>query len=237
MKKFLSTVIVSVSLLIATAQQTRYIADPQTTLKEAKEYFANGSYSLAYPLFKDLNLYMRAADRSDNAISYQEIKYYTIVCALKQNESAATDLAKDFINEEDNIARVMMMNFHLGEYYFRQKNFYQAVANYEKTGTEHLSNDEISDLKFHEGYSYFNLKKFDKAMPLLDQIRKNPKDPNYDDANYYYGFIAFNNGKLRDAQEAFRITENNSRYEKVVPFYIATIMYNTGDKDKALDYA
>ncbi len=92
-------------------------------------------------------------------------------------------------------------------------------------------------MKFNKGYSYFTLQRFDKAMPLLDEIRKNPKDPNYTDANYYYGFIAFNNGKFRDAEQSFKITENDSRYEKVVPFYIATIMYNTGQKDKALEYA
>ncbi|MEO5682098.1 MAG: tetratricopeptide repeat protein [Chitinophagaceae bacterium] len=237
MKKLLSTVLVSVTFFIAAAQQTRFIADPQITLKEAKEYFQNGSYSLAYPLFKDLNLYLREADRSDKAISYQEIKYYTIVCALKQNESAAADQAQTFINAEDNIARVQMMNFHLAEYYFRKKDFDRAIAGYEKTSIDHLSNREIADMKFHQGYAYFNLQRFDKAMPLLDEIRKNPKDPNYTDANYYYGFIAFNNGRFRDAQESFKITESDSRYEKVVPFYIATIMYNTGDKAKALEYA
>ncbi|MFT3934256.1 MAG: tetratricopeptide repeat protein [Chitinophagaceae bacterium] len=237
MKKFVSLVLVSGSFFIATAQQTRYIADPQTTLKEAKEYYQTGSYSLAYPLFKDLNLYLQSADRSDNAINYQEIKYYTIVCALKQNEVAAVDKAKTFIEVEDNIARVQMMQFHLGEYYFRKKDFDQAVASYEKTSIDHLSNREIADMKFHEGYAYFNLKKFDRAMPLLEAIKSNPKDPNYVDANYYYGFIAFNNGKFRDALESFKVTENDSRYEKVVPFYIATIMYNTGQKDKALEYA
>jgi len=237
MKKFCSTVLVSGAFFLATAQQTRFIADPQTTLKEAKEYFQNGSYSLAYPLFKDLNLYLREADRSDKAFSYQEIKYYTIVCALKQNETTSAGLAKDFIDVEDNVARVQMMNFHLAEFYFRKKDFDQAIAGYEKTSIDHLSNREIADMKFHQGYAYFNLKKFDRAMPLLDEIRKNPKDPNYTDANYYYGFIAFNNGKFRDAQESFKVTETDSRYEKVVPFYIATIMYNTGQKDKALEYA
>jgi tetratricopeptide (TPR) repeat protein len=237
MKKLLNTVLASATFFIATAQQTRFIADPQTTLKEAKEYFQNGSYSLAYPLFKDLNLYLREADKTDKALSYQEIKYYTIVCALKQNESAATGLATSFIEDEDNVARVQMMNFHLAEYYFRKKDFRQAIDRYEKTSIDHLSNREIADLKFHQGYAYFNIQRFDKAMPLLDEIRRNSKDPNYTDANYYYGFIAFNNGKFRDAQESFRITENDPRYEKVVPFYIATIMYNTGQKDKALEYA
>src|ERR1700709_299183 len=90
MKKILITVFVNASFFMAAAQQTHFIADPQTSLKEAKEYFQRGDYSLAYPLFKDLNLYLREADRSDKAISYQEIQYYTIVCALKQNEATAT---------------------------------------------------------------------------------------------------------------------------------------------------
>ena len=115
MKKLLTSVLASASLFIATAQQTRFIADPQATLKEAKEYFQNGAYSLAYPLFKDLNLYLREADKTDRALSYQEIKYYTIVCALKQNEATATDLAINFIETEDNAARVQMMNSHLAE--------------------------------------------------------------------------------------------------------------------------
>ena len=62
MKKIFSTVLVSAIVSIAVAQQTRFIADPQTTLKEAKEYFQIGSYSLAYPLFKDLNIYLRNAE-------------------------------------------------------------------------------------------------------------------------------------------------------------------------------
>src|SRR5882672_8682637 len=126
MKKYLVTLSVVVSAFAARAQQTAVMADPQLAFKEAKEYFQNEYYSLAYPLFKDLNLYLRETDRSNQAINYQEIKYYTIVCSLKQNEPTAADAAREFIDIEDNVARVNMMSFHLGEYYFRRKDFYQA---------------------------------------------------------------------------------------------------------------
>jgi TolA-binding protein len=237
MKKIHCFVLAVTIFTVANAQQTRYFTDPAAKLKEAKEYFQSGYYSLAYPIFKDLNLYLRETDRSNQALNSQEIKYYTTVCALKQNEAAAADVAREFIDLENNVARVQMMSFHLGEYYFRKRDFYQAISNYEKTSVDHLSNREIADMKFHQGYGYFNLQRFDKAMPLLNTIRTNPKDPNYIDANYYYGFIAFNNQQYRDALEAFRVTETAPQYEKVVPFYIATILYNTGQKDKALDYA
>src|ERR1700749_4796764 len=134
-------------------------------------------------------------------------------------------------------ARVAMMNFHLGEYYFRRKDFYQATSHFEKTDVKQLSNREVADMQFHQGYAYFNLQQFDKAKPLLDEIRRNPKDPNYVDANYFYGFISFGDRKYNEALSGFRVAENAPQYEKVVPFYIGTILYNTGQKDKGLEYA
>ena len=71
------------------AQQTSQFTDPQLAFRQAKDYFQKEQYSLAYPLFKDLDLMQRAPDRSNHAINYQEIKYYTIVCGLKQDEKGA----------------------------------------------------------------------------------------------------------------------------------------------------
>ena len=45
--------IISSSLI---AQQTLFINDPQATFKQAKEYFQKEYYSLAYPLFRDLQV-------------------------------------------------------------------------------------------------------------------------------------------------------------------------------------
>ena len=208
MKKFICTVLVAASALIVEAQQTRIIEDPLASFKEAKEYYQKEYYSLAYPIFKQLNLKLRETDRSNQALNFQEIKYYTIVCALRQNEKGAVDQAREYVDLDDNIARVEMMSFHLGEYHFRQKEYYQAASYFEKTSEEHLSNREIAGMKFHQAYAYFNLQRFDQAKPLFDVIRQLPKDPNYIDANYYYGFLSFNDRKYTDALTAFRVIEN-----------------------------
>ncbi|MBC7902829.1 MAG: tetratricopeptide repeat protein [Gemmatimonadaceae bacterium] len=237
MKKLLSSFALSTLVLFAAAQQTKFIDDPQATLKQAREYFQKENYSLAYPLFKELSLQLRETDRSNQAFNYQDIRYYTTVCALKQNEPAALDAAREFIDMEDNEAKVQLMSFHLGEYYFRQKDFYQAISSYSNINIENLSNREIADMKFHQGYSYFNLQRFDEAKTALNDIRSNPKDPNYVDANYYYGVLVFNERKYKEALTSFEVAEKAAQYEKVVPFYIATIHYNTGQKEKALQYA
>jgi len=226
--------IISAPLL---AQQTFFITDPEAALKQAKEYYQKEYYSLAYPIFKDLQTNLRETDKSSDAVNYQEITYYTLVCALKQNDSSAVASARDFIDFDNNKARAEMMSFHLAEYYFRRQDFPSAIRLYENTSIDNLSNTEIADLKFHQGYSYFTRNQFDKAKPMLDVIRQLPRNPNYIDANYYYGFICFYNKNYRDALDAFNVVEATPKYSGIVPYYVANIYLIQGQRDKAISYA
>ena len=234
-KRFLLIAAVS-SGLISFAQQTAFYKDPQEKFKEAKEYFQKEQYSLAYPLLKDLQEYTMETDRANLPITSQEIDYYFIVCALKQNEGRSEDQALSYIDVEKNTARVQMMNFHLGEYYYRNQRFSDAVSRYEETNIVNLSNREIADMKFHQGYSYFTMQRFAQAKPLFNSIRTIKDDPNYLDANYYYGYLALRDKQYNEALESFRVVENEKNYNTVVPFYIAQIYYIQGKKDEAIDY-
>ena len=219
------------------AQQTAYYTDPQAEFRQGKEFFEHEYYSLAFPIFRDLNYSLRETDKSNNSVEYADIRYYYLVCALEQNDKTAVTAAEDYIELENNAPRVGMLSFHLAEYYFRQQDYNSAVKLYDHAEIDNLSNREIADLKFHEGYCYFTLKQFDNALPLFNAIRQLPQDPNYVDANYYYGFICFYQKKYNDALEAFKIVEDNPTYEKVVPYYVANIYLVQGQKDKAIAYA
>jgi tetratricopeptide (TPR) repeat protein len=221
----------------ATAQQTRFYSDPEEKFKEAKEYFQKEEYSLAYPLFKELQGSVRETDKINNVTTVQEINYYTIACALKQNEGRAEEMAKNYIDLEKNNARVQQMNFQLGEYYYREEKFPEATERYEQANIANLSNREIADMQFHQGYSYFVQQQFGKAKPLFNSIRQVKDDPNYLDANYYYGFLAFRDKNYNEALQSFKIVENEKNYQTIVPYYIAQIYYIQGKKEEAIAYA
>lgn len=221
----------------SSAQQTKFFNDPQASFNQAKEFFQKEQYSLAYPILKDLQLRLRETDRSNDALNYQEVRYYTTVCALKQNEERAAFVAQEFVDLEDNASLVQSMSFHLAEFYYRKQDFSKAINLYENVDISNLSNEEIAEMKFHLGYSYFTVQRFEQAKPLFNTIRQMPKDPNYIDANYYYGFISFNERKYSDALDAFTIVENEDRYKKIVPYYISTIRHSLKQEDKALEYA
>ncbi|MBN8685604.1 MAG: tetratricopeptide repeat protein [Chitinophagales bacterium] len=236
MKKFSLPAIAILFSLSAFSQQTFFYTDPDVKFKEAKAYFQQEKYSLAYPLFRELRQAIHETDKANTAVSVQEINYYTIVCGLKQGEGRSEEEALQYIDVEKNDTRVQMMNFHLGEYYFRHENFGEAANRFEQTNIANLSNREIADMKFHQGYAYFTLQRFAAAKPLFNTIRQEQDDPNYIAANYYYGFLAFKDGQYREALDAFRVVENEKEYATVVPYYIAQIYYVQGKKEEAITY-
>ena len=223
--------------LFACAQQTAINNDPHEKFNLAKELFQKEQYSLAYPLLKELQQSATETVKVNDPVVTQEVDYYTTVCALKQNEGRAETMARDYIDLEKNNARVQQMEFHLAEYYYRKQDFVNASQLYEQTSIANLSNREIADMKFHQGYSYFTLQRFAQAKPLFNAIRVIKDDPNYLDANYYYGFLAFKDKNYNEALQSFRIVENEKQYAQVVPYYIAQIYYIQGKKEEALAYA
>ncbi|MGV3528306.1 MAG: tetratricopeptide repeat protein [Flavisolibacter sp.] len=237
MKKIFLPVVSCCISILSFSQQTAWLDGQKDKFNEAKEYFQKEQYNLAYPLLKELQQSLQETDRINNSLVTQEISYYATVCGLMQHEARAEQDARDFITIEKNNPRVQMMSFHLAEYYFREQQFADAAGLYENVSLANLDNRQVADMKFHQGYSYFTMQRFADAKPLLNAIRQVPDDPNYIDANYYYGFIAFRDRNFTDALQSFKVVENQPNYERIVPYYIAQIYYVQGRKDDAVAYA
>ena len=224
----------SMSLLVH-AQLTQVNLDSDAEFKNAKDLYQKEQFSLAYPVFKKLAA--NGIEQSNIPASIRlECRYYYIICGLQLNDATAMPMAVAFIDLENNTPRIHMMSYHLGEYYYRKQEYSNAQTYYQTTNIANLSNREIADMKFHQAYSYFVMQQFDKAKSLFNAIRQLPKDPNYLDANYYYGFISFNEKKYKEALASFEIAQKLPEYQDVIPFYIAEIYYFNGERDKALDY-
>ena len=219
------------------AQQTFWLTDPQASFKQAQEFYQKQYYSLAYPIFKELEQDEASRPELYQTFGFENIQYYILVCSLNQDDSTAVNPAKIFIERDNNAARDGMLGYQLAEYEFRHGNYEAALKLYESAGIENLSNSEIATLKFHKGYAYFIRKNFDVAKPLFDAIRQLPKDIHYIDANYYYGYICFYQKKYNDAYAAFMIVDNDPKYSRFVPYYIANIYLVQGQKEKAISYA
>jgi len=225
-----------VSSHLLQAQSTKIYNDPDADFKTAKELYQQDKFALAYPLFE--KLYVGDVRQSNIPISVQtEAKYYSIVCRLALNDITAVTAAQEFIELEHNAPRIDMMCYHLGEYYYKHEKFSEALEYYERANVVNMSNDEIANMKFHQGYAYFTLQRFNDAKPLFESISQISSDPNYYAANYYYGYIAFSEKKYPQALTSFQVIESQPEYQPIIPYYISEIYYYRGEKDKALEHA
>ena len=216
-------------------QNTKITNDADADYKLAKEYYSKEEYSLAYPIFN--SIYSNGGSKGNYPVSVSlECKYYYISCGLKLNDASIKGKAIEFLELEQAAPLKHKLAFQLAEYYFRNKNYTDAITYYNRAGIDNLSNDEIGESKFHKAYCYFTLQQFKEAKPLFDVIRQIPTDSNYVEANYYYGFIAFGEKDFKEALSSFKIAENNPQYSKVVPFYIAEIYYFDNQIDRSLTY-
>ena len=218
------------------AQPTHVITDVEKKFKEAKELFIKQQYALAYPLLQDVKQQYPDNEKSNHVYLNDDIDYYFIVCRLKLQLPIAENEAKHYIDWVNNEPRLELMSYHLGKFYFTKNDFTNAIAYYEKAALSNLSNEEIADAKFEMAYCYFNLKNFEKAKPLFNEIHQLPSNKYYIAANYYYGFLSYYDRSYNDALKAFKLVELMPDYKGVVPYYIAEIFYFQNKKDEALKY-
>lgn len=220
----------------AIAQFNHSNSDTEKKFKEAGELFRNRQYSLAYPLLQELKLQYPDNPAIYSAYLGDDVNYYYIVSGLKLGLAIAEDQANQYLDWSVNKVRKEQMSFHLGQYYFLRDDFRKSAENYEAAGMDNLNNEEIANAKFEMAYSYFNLKRFNDAKPLFNEIQQLPNSKYYIPANYYYGFISYFDRRYEDALKSFRLVEKDEQYKRIVPYYIAEIYYFQNKKQAALTY-
>ena len=227
----------SFSSVCIMAQATAINRDPFQKFKQAQEYFLNDQYSLALPILLELKQDVQSASYVNNSIQVEDLDFYLYACRLQQNDERALNPSRDFITYTFNQPRTQQLSYHVANYYFRKQQFADALAYFEKADIASLNNEQVAEAKFRMAYSYFHLKRFAQAKPLFQTIRQLPMDPHYLDANYYYGFLAYADKQYNDALSSFEKVQDHAQYGQIVPFYLASIYYFRGQKEKAITIA
>lgn len=225
-------------ILVATAaaQTTPVYTDPLNKYKEALEFFERENYATAQQMLREyLEREPILYDRHVNT-SESHARYLMAVCALELFQPDAEKLLLDFIysNAYDNSDK-RMAHYHMGRYYFREKEYDQAIEWLKKVHQSDLNKKERDEYKFLLAYCYFFSKELDQAYPLFKQI-KDISNKYYYPSNYYYGYISFTKGRDEEALKSFEKIEGSKVYERILPFYISQIKFRRGEYKEVIDY-
>ena len=238
-KKNILLLAFSLTFKLSIAQTPAYF-DINTKYKSGLELVEKGKFAAASSLFYEVEhtKTTNASQSQDNA-STSQIKinaaYYRALCALELENDDAEQLFKKFIKHHPESPRAKQAYFQVGKYYFKAKQYDQALAWFTKVSSIDLAGKEDTEYKFKTAYSYFETKDYASAKPLFGLV-KDDKSAYTEQATYYYAYIAYLNEDYKVALVNFEKLKNSKAYEASYPYYISAIYFLDKRYDDVIAY-
>ncbi len=211
------------------AQEYLSEADPIVHFQSGLDLLDKQMYNAAREEFEN---YLQQDRQGEMAA---EAEYYIAYAALRLYHADGEARLSEFVERHHTHPKAIRANYELGNFYFKDENFKKATDFFEKTDVKNLTQEEKNTRNFKLGYAYFSQKQFDKAKPLLDEV-KNTQSSYSTAANYYAGFIAYENQNYTEALTDLRKASQEDSYAQAVPYLIANIYYKQKKYDDLIRY-
>ncbi len=214
------------------AQKSTVYVDEYTTFRKALDLYDKETYSAAQEKF--IEVIESISNKQDEVRINSE--YFSAVCALELFHKNAEHLLNRFAFDHPDHPKGKKINFQLGRYYYRSKDYKKTILYLDKVDLFDLSTDEKIELQFKLGYSHFYKKDLEKAKVQFYQVIQTENEF-FVPAQYYYSHIAYTEENYQTALEGFEKIADNEMFASVVPYYITQIYYHQKRYDKLLAYA
>ncbi len=217
------------------AQETAVYKNELKSFFDARDNYNRKNYALAEEQFR---AYLENAHDSGQEVQTFQVEaaYYAALCSKLLKRPTATQELNNFIEKYGYHRKFnSLANFHLGDMYFANRKHRSAISAYEQVFIKDLFKEEKERLEFNLAYAHFNLKEFEPAQNYFEKAISR-RGTNYYHANYYLGYMAYQNNDFQTALAYFMETEKDKRYGSMVPYYISQIYFQEGQNDKLLSY-
>ena len=218
-----------------TAQEPHAYKDPNLAYKAGVEAFDMGLYGRAQALFTEFMATDRPTNMGEAELLRTQAELYYARSAVRLDRPDAQRLILDFIKDNEPGPLAATAKYEIANYYYNAKDYDRAIEFFELVDAANLPEPERTEVYFKQGYSYFVKKKFGRAKQAFK--RSTARDTEYYyPANYYDGLTVFYEGDYDEARKSFDIAKENKRYARVVPYYIAQILFAQGKFDEVVSY-
>lgn len=225
---------VPLALLLAVnvqAQRPAHYEHRNADLVHAQELFAKAKYGAAqYELERVVD---RIADQHDPTRT--EAEFLSALCAVRLFNDDAGHRLLAFIDHHPEDLHVGTVRYELFRHAFAQKKWDDAIAWSEQVDRFSLTPEELDEYRFKRGYAYFQQGEKERALAEFTDIQ-NGTGTYAVPAAYYAAHINYEKGNYETALTGFRKLESDENFGKVVPYYIAQIIFLQGKYDELNAY-
>lgn len=203
------------------AQKTAIYTDKDALYKQGLELFDKKQYVYAQKNFTEF------ISQSNSSLLKADAQYYAAASSIELFNKDGEWLMKQFIAQHPESPKTNSANFYLGKSNFRKKKYPETLEFLEKVDIYKLDKDQLAELYFKRGYSYYETGNNEKAKADLYEI-KDVDNKYAHPANYYHSHISYKEKNYETAMAGFKRLVGNETFGSVVPYYITQIYFIQG---------
>lgn len=182
------------------------------------------------------NNYIGCIDQMTQAIGIagesETADAYIALAAVAQGQHDALTLLRNFINRYPESTMRPRIQAAIGDCYFAQNRFGEALTEYFKVPNNSLTGKDAEDLCYHKAFSNIKIGEYDEAEQGFRSLESSKHYAN--DARFYQGYIAYCRKDYNRALEFFDQVDTTKKPGNKANYYIAQIRFIKKDYTGAL---
>ena len=234
--KHLTTLMVLLALALpAWAQRETATGRQEALYRQATDLYGKEKYAAAQQLFDRTVEWQTATGNCQLSVA-ADAAYYAAVCSEKLDNNDAAYRLEEFLLRYPQSGRCNMARFYLGNFYYTRADYASALKWYRQVEASEVEYDHRSEYNFKMGYCYFQQGELQHAAKYFAQQIEG-KSKYRMPSLYYYAHIQYVNGQYDLALKNFRELQEDRKFARIAPAYIARIYYYLGKDDELLEMA
>ena len=230
MKKTIITALMLGAALGAWAQRETDGERLRDRYMQATDLYQKQKYAAAQQIFDQV------VPASVDWLTASDAAFYAAVCSEKLDNNDAYYRLEEFLRLYPQSSRCNMARFYLGNFYYTRGDYDRALSYYKLVDAAEVEYDHRSEYNFKMGYCYFQRGDLQHAAKYFSQQIEG-KSKYRASSLYYYAHIQYMSGQYDLALKNFRELQQDRKFAKIAPSYIARIYYYLGKDDELLAMA
>ena len=210
-------------------QESEIYQHHQKKYQDALELFNNKQYQAAQTLFEEVQSETKDEETRANSA------YYAATSAIRLNQLGADRLMEDFVEQYPTSTKRNSAYMDVADYYFENGKYPYALKWYKKVDQSTVTVNDRDRYNFNLGYSLFASKKTQEAERYLNRV--SGSDSYGSQAQYYLGYIAYQQDDYEGANERFGQITDEGKLNDKLSYYQADMNFKLGNFQEAIDLA
>jgi len=197
-------------------------------------YFSRGK------LMQEMRNYVGSSHQLDHYINYLspewnqdvESEFIMAMNEFELGKPSSLTMLEDFISDYPNEPLAELARAKVGDYYFYNGDFAQALSNYEMVREKALDDDTDEDVLYRRAYSDLMLGNYSEAHDIYEKLSKTKQ---YSSASTFFNaYIAYARGDYDESMALFESVDRTGELGYQAQYYMCQMMYKQGNYNSAV---